>query len=366
MTRELINPEVLLLARLSRGATQAQVADAAGVTQGLISKAESGVATLGDSEIVAIADFVRYPVSLFYEGGRVREAGSACIYHRKRKTLPAKILHRLDATMLMRNINVRRLFNGLDVEADRSFHTLDLDEYGGSPVTVARTLRAAWRVPDGPIANLTALIESAGGVVILQDFGTRKLFGMSCWTGNGHPLFFLNSSIPTADLRWTMAHELGHLTMHAAPTGIDLETEADAFAGEFLAPGRLARPDLRNLDFTRLPALKGYWRLSMKGLIKRAQVIGAIDLSTATRLYKQHSARGYNAAEPFEISPEPPAIIDAAISVHVSDHGYTHAELAESVRLTLDEFRAVFMGAATRGHDNVISLFRDAPRHASA
>jgi hypothetical protein len=99
--------------------------------------------------------------------------------------------------MFMRNRNVHKLLDGLEVEGERMFHTLDPDEYGGSPVEVARALRAAWRVPEGPIRNLTTLIESAGGIVVMEDFGTRKLFGMSCWTTRGHPLFFLNSTIPT-------------------------------------------------------------------------------------------------------------------------------------------------------------------------
>jgi Zn-dependent peptidase ImmA (M78 family)/transcriptional regulator with XRE-family HTH domain len=356
MTTGLLNPEALKVARDSRGRTQEEVADAAGVTQGLISKAEHGVASIAHRDLVAIAEYLDYPVRLFCEPGRILDAGSACLYHRKRKTLPATVLKRLDARMFIRNVNVRKLLDGLEIEADRSFHTMDPDEYGGSPVEVARALRAAWRVPDGPILNLTALIESAGGVVILENFGTRKLMGMSCWTARGHPLFFLNAAMPTADLRWTMAHELAHLTMHAVPTDGDPETQADTFAGEFLVPERLVRPDLRRLDFNRLPNLKMYWRISMKSIIKRAQVLGAIDVATATRLYKQYSARGFNAQEPYPLSPEPPTLIAEAVRVHLNEHRYTPEELAEAVLLTAREFRRDFLGE-TESVGNVVNLF---------
>lgn len=352
-----INPEVLKVARDSRGATQEDIAKAAGVTQGLISKVENGVVSLAPTEVTAIARFLDYPERLFYEPGRVREVGSACLYHRKRKTLPAKILSQIDSRMYLRNINVRRLLDGLDIEGDRMFHTLDPDEYGGSAVEVARALRAAWRVPEGPIQNLTALIESAGGIVIKEDFGTRKLFGMSCWTTRGHPLFFLNSAMSTDDLRWTLAHELGHLTMHAAPTDGDPEEEADAFAGEFLAPVAQFKPDARRLTFDRLPNLKAYWRISMKAVIKRAQVVGAIDRQTAVRLYKQHSARGYNSAEPYPLRPEPPTLIQQAVEVHLQQHDYTARELAEAVFLSLREFHRDFLGAPDQDDKNVISLF---------
>jgi len=348
---------MLAVARESRGRTQEEVAAAIGVKQGLISKAETGTLGLGPQEVEGIARFLKYPVALFYERDRVREVGSTCLYHRKRKTVPKKIINKLDAQMYIRNVNVHKLLDGLDVEGDRIFHTLDPDEYGG-PVEVARALRAAWRVREGPIPNLTALIESAGGIVLMQDFGNRKLFGMSCWTTRGHPLFFLNSAIPTADLRWTLAHELGHLTMHhVAPNG-DPEQEADAFAGEFLAPAAIFRPGLRAMGFDDLPNLKTYWRLSMKGIIKRAQTLKAIDPQTATRLYKQHSARGYNTNEPYPLPPEPPTLIQRAVDVHLQDHEYTPAQLAAAVLLNSDEFYTGLLGQPAPAYGgNVIPLF---------
>ncbi|MDQ3677757.1 MAG: XRE family transcriptional regulator [Actinomycetota bacterium] len=358
MSDKPLNPDVLQVARESRGRTQGEVADAAQVTQGLISKVEKGAATLQPRELAAIGDFLGYPPQMFYEPGRVREVGSACLYHRKRKTLPAKVLKKLDARMYVRNINVRKLLDGLEIDGDRMFHTLDPDEYGDSPVEVARALRAAWRLPEGPIPNLTALIESAGGIVIMEDFGNRKLFGMSCWTTRGHPLFFLNSAVPTDDLRWTMAHELGHLTMHGTPPGGDPEEEADAFAGEFLAPSSLFRHDVRGLKIDRLPQLKSYWRISMKGIIKRAQAIGAIDRQAAVRLYKQHSGRGYNSAEPYALSPEPPTLVKTAANIHLQDYDYSPNELAKAVFLNTDEFYRDFLGERPPSHPrNVISLF---------
>ncbi len=360
MTRP-FNPEMLVIARESRGRTQADVAREAGVTQGLISKAEHGlISEMGDKEMEAIARYLQYPMSMLQEPGRVREVGSACLYHRKRKTLPAKVLQRLDARMFVRNVNVRRLLDGLDIEGDRTFHTLDVEEYG-SATEVARVLRATWRVPDGPIPNLTKLIESAGGIVIFEDFGHRKLFGMSCWTTRSTPLFFLNASIPTADLRWTLAHELGHLTMHhSVPVG-DPEREADEFAGEFLAPRAAFGNDCRRLTFDRLPTLKAYWRLSMKAIITRAAAIGAVDQPMAVRLYKQHSARGYNSAEPFPIPEELPSLVGEAIRVHLDEHGYSNSELAEAMLLSDDEFATAFLDEE-RLPENVRSLFSNASR----
>lgn len=338
-----LNPEVLIVARETRGLTQKQVAAYAKVNQGSISKAERGLLELSSDAMHRIAELLEYPLELFFEPGRIREVGSACLYHRKRKTLPVKVRSRTDSRMFIRNVNVVKLLDGLEFDQQRHFLTLDPDEYGGDASEVARELRGAWKLPDGPIPNLVRLIESAGGIVLLEDFGHHKLFGMSCWTVRGHPLFFLNSTISTADLRWTLAHELGHLTMHGILPEGDVEEQADAFAGELLAPARLFRPDARHLTFDRLFQLKAYWGLSLKGVIKRARVVGAISEAQAIRLYKQHSARGYNSREPDPLPPERPSLIDAAIKVHLEEHGYTLDELAFSTRLSTKEFRREFL-----------------------
>jgi hypothetical protein len=75
-------------------------------------------------------------------------------------------------------------------------------------------------------------------------------------------------------------------------------------------------------------------------------------------LYKQHSARGYNAAEPFRLSEEPPSLIGDAITAHLVDREYTSDELAEAVLLTPHEFRRDLMGETTLGRAaNVVDLF---------
>ena len=335
---EPFNPAVLTSARNSRTRTETDVAKATGVSQGLISKVENGVRVPSRDDTAKIASYLGYPLALFYEPGPVDTGRSPCPYHRKRKTLPATILNTINGRMSVRLINIRRLFHGLEMEGDRTFHTLDPDEFG-SPERVAQALRTAWRVPYGPIRQLVTLIESAGGIVTSSSFGTAKLFGMSQWTTTDHPLFFLNADTAMEELRWTIAHELGHLTMHGFPTSGDLEAEADAFAGEFLAPRSLIFPDLKQLTFGRLPALKMHWGISMKAVIKRAEVIGAIDRAAATRLYKQYSARRWNNAEPYSLPHESSSLIREAARVHFEDHGYSLIELADAVRLSEAELR---------------------------
>jgi Zn-dependent peptidase ImmA (M78 family)/DNA-binding XRE family transcriptional regulator len=346
---EHLNFDALVLARESRGASQAAVAEAAGVNQGTISKAERGLRSLDRVQVELIASYLRYPVAFFYDPGRLRGGESACLYHRKRKTLGQRFLTELDAVMLIRNVNANRLIDGLEIDNPREFYTIDLDEYNGSPAEVARALRRSWRIPDGPIINLTALLESAGALILQADFGNRKLFGMSCRATRQSPFFFMNSEGTPEVLRWTMAHELGHLTMHGLPASGDLEEQADVFAGEFLAPRDQVMGDLRGLTLQRAGMLKPYWRLSIKALITRAKKLGAVSNDAAVRLYKQYSARRYDeyGSEPFPLEPEQPTLIREAVRIHLHDHQYTVAELAEALRLTEDEFTThIALGSA--------------------
>jgi len=338
------NYDALIVARESRGRTQAETATATGASQGLISKAENGLRPLSRDLAEKVAEYLEYPVELFYESGPIREGRSNCPYHHKRKTLPARTLNLLDGRMAVRLINVRHLLNGLDVVGERSFHTLDPDEFGG-PARVAQALRQAWRVPSGPIGNLVVLIESAGGIVVYSSFNTPKLFGMSQWTSRDNPLFLLNADIQMEELRWTIAHELGHLVMHGVPTSEDLEVQADEFAAEFLMPRAAIYPDLMKLSFGRLPALKLHWKVSMKSLITRAKKTGALEEAGAVRLYKQYSARRWTNAEPYPIPVEPPTLVQEAVRVHLKDHGYSQKELATAVRLSEAEFERELLGA---------------------
>jgi transcriptional regulator with XRE-family HTH domain len=165
------NYAALIVARESRGRTQEEVARAVGISQGLISKAENGLRPLSDEHAEKVAEYLDYPVEILYEPKPILEGKSGCLYHRKRKTLPAKVLNVIDGRMSVRLVNTRHLLSGLEVVGDRVFHTLDPEEFG-SPEAVAQALRRAWRLPEAPIQNLVALMESAGAVIVMASFGT--------------------------------------------------------------------------------------------------------------------------------------------------------------------------------------------------
>ena len=242
------NPELLTLARESRGMTRAELAEAVGVSAGYLSKVENGLVTPSPRYITAMAGSLRYLPSLLTDPRRVTGIDSPCLYHRKRKTLPVKALRLVEAQMHMTRLQIRHLLADLDIETANSMHSLDPDEFG-SPEKVAQALRRAWGIGPGPIRNLMQVIEDAGGVVVLADFGHGKLDGLSCWGKAGPPFFYLKTHKAPEIFRFRMFHELGHLTMYFT-TLADREGEADRFSAEFLFHADELRGQLQGLDFS--------------------------------------------------------------------------------------------------------------------
>ncbi len=334
-----VNVEMIVLGRQSRGWSQDVLARKVGRSAALLSRIEHGItgATLPVIEDIAAA--LRYPTSFFFRSERVRGSDSICFHHRKRESMPIKLLTTIEAQMHVTQLQVSRLLEDLEIESPNTFVTLDPDEYDRNPQRVAQMLRSLWRLPRGPIPNLVRVLEAAGCVVVFRHFGTPKLDGMSCWAPRTPPLFFINAAIPTDRARLTLAHELGHLVMHSTAPG-DPEAEANEFASEFLMPSADSASDIRNLRFANLPGLKAKWRLSMAAIVMAASRRGTVP--NAQSLWVQMSRHGYRAVEPYPIEGERPTIVDKAMRVHVEEHEYSPEELAKLTDLYPEEFNSLY------------------------
>lgn len=64
---KLANPQMLLLARESRGITQTELSRSLDVTQAAISKAEKIFGKVSDELLQKIADKLKYPIDFFYQ-----------------------------------------------------------------------------------------------------------------------------------------------------------------------------------------------------------------------------------------------------------------------------------------------------------
>ena len=339
------NPEMLILARRSRDFTQQQLADRVAITQGAISKYESGVIPLNEPDLGKIAAVLEYRPRFFFQYGTLEGPGISESFHRKRQAVSALVLHRVYALAEMRRRDCIKLLNAWQ-SPDIPFPQYPVEDFEANPEKVARTVRALWQAPMGPIFSMTKAIEQAGGIVFQFDFGTRQIDGFGHRSPSLPPLFFLNENLMPDRWRWTLAHELGHIVMHIDPSNPArlMEEQADRFAGEFLAPAHELKEQLWNLDFQKLAGLKKYWKISIQALIMRAFHLGAISERQRRNMFMRLSQAGYRMREPVELDPafEPPGTPYELIRFHKTILEYDDEDIQELLGIYADDMRAFY------------------------
>jgi Zn-dependent peptidase ImmA (M78 family)/DNA-binding XRE family transcriptional regulator len=341
-----INPQMIMLARLSRGLTQGDVAEAIGVTQATISKVESGLLQMDVDQLEELATYLQYPSDFFRRRDVIDGPGLPEMYHaRRRKTVRAMVLSRAYAMASIKRMHVEALLRSTN-QAATEFPRYPREEYG-DPAEIARTVRAHFELPVGPIINMTEVVEQAGGIVVKCDFESRQIDGFSKWKPpTVPPLFFINRHSPPDRCRWTLAHELGHVIMHTGQMGSnEIEDEANLFAEEFLTPARYIKPLLMNPTLQKLAALKLQWKVSVQALISRAYHLDLISYRQQSYLYSQWTKAGFRLREPKELDPpeeEPRSLMDL-VQFHLQRLGYSAADLGKLLALYPDELKKEYL-----------------------
>jgi Zn-dependent peptidase ImmA (M78 family)/transcriptional regulator with XRE-family HTH domain len=331
------NPALLTLVREYRGLSQSQLAERAGFSQGYISKVESRSLEPSDVAVARLAETLDWPPAFFERGDRVYGFGTACMYHRKRAALTVHALREVQAKVNVVRLSLVPLLRDVVIDGNTTMPKLDVDEYDGDAARIAQLVRATWHLPLGPIESMVATVESAGALVYRVDFGTRLLDAVSHWSPDMPPLFFLSDAAPPDRLRFSLAHELGHVIMHGSPTR-DMEREANEFAAEFLMPAREIGPGLRDIDLAKAAQLKAYWKVAMSALIRRARDLGFITPKRTSRLFMEMSSLGIRLSEPVELPVENPTLPGRILDLQQTEHGLTIDELVRAADLP-DEFR---------------------------
>jgi Zn-dependent peptidase ImmA (M78 family)/transcriptional regulator with XRE-family HTH domain len=343
-----VNHRMITLSRESRGMSQVELARAVGVTQSKISKYESGVLPVTEKDLVVIARTLDYTAEFFYQQDQIYGLGTSFLFHRKRKNVPVSVQKKLEAEVNVMRMKVGRLLRSIEIEHENSFQAIDVDDHGGRADRIAAEVRALWKVPQGPVASVTALIESAGGIVIKMPFETKHIDAAHMWPPGMPPLFFVNQELPGDRLRWTLVHEIGHAIMHTGFTE-DIEEQANRFTGEFLMPRDEVRRHLFGLTLERAATLKPYWKVSMAAIILRAKELECISERKYRSLFTSLSAQGYRISEPFPVAVEEPKLLDTIYTAHLVDLGYSPDQLEQVLFKPTPDVQPIlhFSGQAT-------------------
>ena len=268
-----------------------------------------------EEHITIFSEILHYPKEFFYLADPESDAPTCDFFHRKRSDLPARTLKQIHATIEILKLNVSRLFE--DFENTHEFFPLKVKNYG-TPEAVAAAVRQMWKLPSGPIDSMIGSLEKARGIVIDWPFGSQKLDAISQWTPPFSPFVFVNSDAPGDRIRFTLAHELGHIIMHDHISD-GMESEADRFAAAFLMPAKDIESELFSMNLDRAAALKTRWKVSMAALIKRARDLNQINDWQYKNLFIDLGKRGYRLKEPNPIPKEKPSQIKDIIKNEFMD-----------------------------------------------
>jgi Zn-dependent peptidase ImmA (M78 family)/DNA-binding XRE family transcriptional regulator len=330
------NHNLILLGRQLRKISQFDLAKSASITQGHLSKIENGLSEPSEAIAKRIADILSLPQNFFYQPDRIYGLPiSFHPMHRKKASVGQHALEYIHAELNIRLMHIRRLLKSVTLKKEFPIPTLDVDEYDKNIEKIAGLVRRTWLLSKGPLRNLTECLEQAGCLVIWCNFSDSSIDGISFSIPDLPPCIFLNQNQPADRMRFTLAHELGHLIMHRVPT-LEMEDQAYKFASSLLMPYDDIRGSFSGkITLPRLAALKPIWRVSIQSLIMRAAAMGIISAAQSRYLWQQISSAKLRFQEPPELDfpHEEPKLLPTIFKMHIDQLGYSLDELAEVLNM---------------------------------
>ena len=287
----------LKLARELRGLTQTSLAGSLRLSQSTISSIESGRIEPSGDVLSSAALTLGLPLSFFTDQyTETFPLGSLVLYRaRKSLTMREESQSRRLAQVIFECVT--HLATRLKVMPSR------IPQLSDPPDTAAAITRDALGLsPDEPIPHLVRSLEQVGANVLALPLVLPRIDAFSLWAGEdpAKPIIAVTDGKAGDRLRWSTAHELGHLVLHRSIRGsaAEAEAEANAFAAELLLPENVMREELpAPLTLNALAMLKSRWRVSMQALIMRAADLEIITQRQKKYLFMKFSKAGWRKHE---------------------------------------------------------------------
>ncbi len=246
------SPVAANLARLreDRGLTQAELAAKSGISRTTIGRIEQGRLAPGSRLLLDLGRVLGAGLGDLVSS--VRPLGSVRFPTRGplrgRRQILAEVSQWLDAYEMLEEALDDRRPNRFPFPSPFGSEPARRRGAPPDPAAMARAAReGAGLSPEEPIRDLCGRLDRNGvGVLVLQK-DRPTFFGLSVGPENGGPAIAVNAWDGFSVERWifTAVQQLGHLLLHpdeyahegaVVPVASSTESEADAFASEFLMP----------------------------------------------------------------------------------------------------------------------------------
>lgn len=332
-----IIPGRLKDARIYRGYSQQDLADKINVSKQSVSSYEKGNKNPSIEVLSNISKTLKFPFDFFYKEMKYKEINPVYFFRsmsipKKNKEMLYKKLEYFNSEILGFCENYINLGKNNLVEVERKDYFTQEDIR-----KIVKDIRQKWGVHDSPINDLMYLMQKNGCIVSYINLNSEKTDGFSCWIED-RPIILVNNIKDSATrLRFTLAHELGHIILHKNLKNEESlkqrETEANFFAGELLFPTEQASNEIYSTTLDSFIPIKYKWKISIAAIIRRCLDLELITEDRHLMLQKQLSKRKWRIVEPLDdmIKNEEPRLIQDIFDLLISKNIVTKNYIIESI-----------------------------------
>jgi len=286
----------LVRVRKNRGATQIQVAEAAGLSRAAYRNIEKGRALPRVETLRSIAEALEAPMrELVSPAPRLER-----VRFRSLKRLKSRDQVLVEVARRLRDFNELEVLLGDERPAlldELRNQAADLRDQG-IPAVAAAAREEFGLAPREPVHDVCGLLESRAIKVIPLKVHSDAFLGLSVAEGDGGPAVVANVWERLAVEHWiySAVHELGHLLLHLGAYDVDVEEEdddqereAEEFASHFLMPDDVFRREWRDTAglslIDRILKVKRVFRVSWRTVVYR--VAETLPKSDRARLWQR-------------------------------------------------------------------------------
>lgn len=338
-----LNPEMIILARESRGINQRDLAQMMEITPGKLCKVETGEQNLSDQQFAQLLEALNYPAEFFQQFSDAYIPSN--LSFRKRLKVPKKVIAPVEAQINIYRLQAQWILGKLKLEKPE---IPSIDPRENSIEEIVAQIRREWKLAPGVIESITTVVESQNIPILSFDFGSERVDSRLMLTNNDCPLIFVNKAMLGDRLRFSIAIELGHLIMHAYTSpDFDQKTahQANLFAAELLMPRDEMLKDFDNdVTVEKLAKLKTKWKVSMHALLYRAEDLGVITYNRKNYLLTQFNQLQIRRREPIEldIPIEKATLMRDIFSKYRTAQKMSVSKLAKSLCTSEEEFLSMY------------------------
>ncbi|MEG1311016.1 MAG: XRE family transcriptional regulator [Romboutsia sp.] len=331
--KKIFNGRRLKSARMFRGKTIDQLAQDAQINKKDIIAFEEEKYKPVVENIIKLSNTLKFPREYFFENDEIRVLIENThirpespiprveeISYKEKLVMTHRIIGFIEGYIKFPEVNLPDSISKYD----------DMDE-------LATKVRRAWGLDDGPIGNMTSLMESNG--IAISGMNVDKKGAMAFTQKqriekNSRYIVSIGNDKKSAPIRnYDLAYELAYII--ATETGIPSKKfSKDEFACAFLLPKETFFEDLENADeLETYVELKKKWIAPISAMILRAYQMGEINYKKYMYLMKQMETKGWLKKEPLQdnIKSTSPTLLKKSVQLLLDNNIMTNTGFVENL-----------------------------------